>query len=151
LTISALAAISTISLAQGQTAEEKKAIQSAREKEAAKTEIWEPVPVKVTPGKLAGEAPSDAIILMNGKDLNAWQKENGGAPTWKIDKDGATTVVKGTGNLQTKQAFGSCQLHIEWREPAAIAGASQTRGNSGIFSWVGMNYRSWILMTTLPM
>ena len=133
LTITAFSAFATMSLAQSQTDAEKKAIQSAREKEAAKTEIWEPVPAKVTPGKLAGEAPSDAIILMNGKDLNAWQKENGGAPTWKIDKDGATTVVKGTGNLETKQAFGSCQLHIEWREPTAIAGSSQSRGNSGIF------------------
>ncbi|GAC1443985.1 MAG: hypothetical protein NVSMB63_13100 [Sediminibacterium sp.] len=43
------------------------------------------------------------------------------------------TVVKGSGNIATKQGFGSCQLHIEWREPAAIAGKSQTRGNSGIF------------------
>jgi len=133
LTITAFAAFATISLAQPKTEAEKKVIQLAREKEAAKTEIWEPVPAKVTPGKLAGDAPSDAIVLMNGKDLNAWQKENGGAPTWKIDKDGAATVVKGTGNLETKQAFGSIQLHIEWREPSAIVGSSQSRGNSGIF------------------
>ncbi|HVZ25519.1 MAG TPA: DUF1080 domain-containing protein [Sediminibacterium sp.] len=101
--------------------------------EAAKTEVWEPVPVKVTPGKLASDPPSDAIVLYNGKDLSHWEKEGGGAPTWKIDKDGALTVVKGTGNIATKEGFADCQLHIEFREPSVIAGSSQTRGNSGIF------------------
>lgn len=98
-----------------------------------KTEVWEPVPAKVTPGKIAADAPSDAIVLFNGKDINAFQKKGGGAPGWKIDKDGALTVVKTSGDLQTKQGFGSCQLHIEWRSPAVIAGSSQSRGNSGIF------------------
>lgn len=102
-------------------------------KEAAKSEIWEPVPVLVTPGKTSSDAPSDAIVLYNGKDLSQWQKEKGGQPGWKIDKDGALTVVKGSGNIATRQGFGDCQLHIEWREPTAIAGASQARGNSGIF------------------
>lgn len=102
-------------------------------KEAAKTELWEPVPAMVTPGRTVGDAPSDALVLYNGKDVKQWEKEKGGAPGWKIDKDGALTVVKGSGNIATKQGFGNCQLHIEWREPALIAGASQTRGNSGIF------------------
>ncbi len=102
-------------------------------KEAAKTEFWEPVPKMVTPGKTNSDAPSDAIVLYNGKDVARWEKENGGKVGWKIDKDGALTVVKGSGNIATKQGFGNCQLHIEWREPSVIAGASQTRGNSGIF------------------
>ncbi len=102
-------------------------------KEAAKTEFWEPVPKMVTTGKTNTETPSDAIALFDGKDLLKWEKEKGGQPGWKIDKDGALTVVKGSGNIATKQGFGDCQLHIEWREPAVIAGASQTRGNSGIF------------------
>ncbi len=102
-------------------------------KEAAKTEFWEPVPKLVTAGKTSADAPSDAIVLYNGKEVAQWQKEKGGAPGWKIEKDGALTVVKGSGNIATKQGFGDCQLHIEWREPAAIAGASQSRGNSGIF------------------
>lgn len=103
-------------------------------KASAKTEVWEPVPRSVTPGKSCGDAPSDAIVLFNGKSLSSWVKEkDGSAPGWKLDKDGAMTVVKGSGNIKTKEAFGDCQLHIEWREPAAIAGSSQTRGNSGIF------------------
>ncbi|MBV9987744.1 MAG: DUF1080 domain-containing protein [Chitinophagaceae bacterium] len=103
-------------------------------RESAKTEIWEPVPKMVTPGKNPGNAPSDAIVLYDGKSTGSWVKEkDGSAPGWVIDKDGALTVVKGSGNIKTKQAFGDCQLHIEWREPAKIAGKSQTRGNSGIF------------------
>ena len=43
------------------------------------------------------------------------------------------TVVKGTGDIQTKRDFGSCQLHIEWRTPAVIEGKGQGRGNSGVF------------------
>lgn len=103
-------------------------------KESEKTEIWQPVPPVVTPGSTAADAPSDAIVLFNGGSLDQWVKESdGGTPGWKPDGDGAMTVVKGSGNIRTREAFGSCQLHIEWREPSAIAGASQSRGNSGIF------------------
>lgn len=42
-------------------------------------------------------------------------------------------MVKGSGDIETKQGFGSCQLHIEWKSPAVIAGKGQSRGNSGIF------------------
>jgi len=38
-----------------------------------------------------------------------------------------------TGDIQTKQNFGSIQLHIEWRSPAAIQGENQSRANSGVF------------------
>lgn len=102
-------------------------------KEAARTEVWEPVPAKVTPGKSAGDAPSDALILFNGKHLNEWQKKGGGKPGWRIDASGTLNVVKGSGDIETKQGFGSCQLHIEWKSPAVIAGKGQSRGNSGIF------------------
>jgi len=36
------------------------------------TEFYSPVPPVVTPGKSCGKAPSDAIILFNGKDLDKW-------------------------------------------------------------------------------
>jgi hypothetical protein len=127
--LAATAVFAIINIATAQ----RRVNQDSLVKESAKTELWEPVPAIVTPGKTSSDAPSDAIVLYNGKDITQWEKENGGAPGWKIDKDGALTVVKGSGNIATKQAFGSCQLHIEWREPALIAGASQTRGNSGIF------------------
>lgn len=111
---------------------QKKSKQDSLMDESKKTEVWEPVPAIVTPGKTT-DAPSDAIILFNGKNTNAFQKKGGGAVGWKIDVTGILNVVKGAGDIETKQGFGSCQLHIEWRSPAAIAGAGQTRGNSGIF------------------
>ena len=101
--------------------------------EAAKTEQWTPVPKVVTPGATSTGAPSDAIILFNGKNLDAFQKKGGGAPGWKIDPDGALTDVKGAGDLETKKSFGDCQLHIEWRTNIEIKGNGQSRSNSGVF------------------
>jgi Domain of Unknown Function (DUF1080) len=98
------------------------------------TEVWEPVPAKVTAGKTPQEPPSDAIVLFNGKNTDAWkQVNNGEACKWEISEMDALTVKPGTGNIQTKQGFGDCQLHIEWRSPAVVKGEGQMRGNSGIF------------------
>ena len=96
------------------------------------TELWEPKPAKITPGTNAGEAPSDAIILFNGKDLGEWTSKDGNAAGWDVS-DGAFTVKKGTGIIKTKRTFGDVQLHIEWRAPSVIVGEGQGRGNSGIF------------------
>lgn len=96
------------------------------------TEVWEPRPPKVMPGKNAGDAPSDALILFDGKDLNEWTSLNGSPAKWEV-KEGAMTVVKGTGDIKTKRTFGDFQLHIEWRAPSVIEGEGQGRGNSGIF------------------
>lgn len=95
------------------------------------TEVWEPEPKVVTPG-VNGAAPSDAIILFDGKDLNNWSDEKGNPSKWTV-ADGSMTVAKGTGNIKTKQAFGDIQLHIEFRTPAKVEGDGQGRGNSGIF------------------
>ena len=97
------------------------------------TEIWKPEPKVITPGKTNADPPSDAIILFNGKDLSSWVDTNGTATAkWKLD-NGVMTVEKGQGDIHTKQKFGDCQLHIEWRTPAEVKGESQGRGNSGIF------------------
>lgn len=96
------------------------------------TEVWEPRPAKITPGANTGEAPSDAILLFNGKDLSEWTSLDGSDAKWTV-KDGAVTVQKGTGDVKTKRTFGDIQLHIEWRAPSEIVGEGQGRGNSGIF------------------
>ncbi len=96
------------------------------------TEVWEPEPAVVTPGSANNQAPSDAIVLFDGKDLSLWEDKDGNAAGWEI-KDGAATVVKGTGVINTKSGFGSVQLHIEWRAPSKVVGDGQGRGNSGIF------------------
>jgi hypothetical protein len=95
------------------------------------TEVWEPEPAIVTPGR-EGTAPSDAIILFDGTDLTGWTHEDGSDARWSIE-DGVMTVAPGTGNIRTRQGFGDIQLHIEWRTPAGIAGDGQGRGNSGLF------------------
>jgi len=98
------------------------------------TEIWFPVPAKVTPGATIGAAPSDAIVLFDGKSLDKWKSANtGAAPGWKIDK-GEMVVGPGTGDIQTKEVFGDVQLHVEWRDPKLPPDkVNQDRGNSGIF------------------
>jgi len=96
------------------------------------TEVWDLKPKKVTPGLNPGEAPSDAIVLFDGKDLSKWSTLAGGDAKWEV-KDGIMTVAKGAGDIKTKQTFGDIQLHIEWRAPSEVVGEGQGRGNSGIF------------------
>ena len=88
-----------------------------------------PVPKQVTPKPLpdahpASTAPSDAIVLFDGKDLSAWKPAS-----WKIS-DGS--VAAGNGSLETKAPFGDCQLHIEWMAPTTSPGHMMSRGNSGV-------------------
>jgi hypothetical protein len=96
------------------------------------TEFWEPVPRKVTPGAQNHMAPSDAIVIFDGSNLNNFESIKGGAAPWKVE-NGAFTVVPRTGDIRTKQGFGDMQLHIEWTAPTVIKGEGQGRGNSGIF------------------
>jgi hypothetical protein len=98
------------------------------------TEFYSPVPKVVTPGKTAADAPSDALVLFNGKNLDEWTSTNDTtkAAAWTVAKN-LLTVKKGTGNIQTKKSFTDYQLHIEWRIPANITGEGQARGNSGVF------------------
>lgn len=93
------------------------------------TEWYYPVPSKVKPGK-QGSAPSDAIILFDGTDLSKWKSENGPAE-WPI-VNGTLQVEPGKGGIITKEFFGDCQLHIEFRSPEAEDYNGQNRGNSGI-------------------
>jgi hypothetical protein len=84
----------------------------------------------IDPGPVGG-APSDAIILFNGKDLSEWSSKNGGPAKWEV-KDGIMTVTR-TGDIVSKQEFGDVQLHVEWATPAEVKGEGQGRGNSGVF------------------
>lgn len=120
------------------------------------TEFYEPVPPIVTPAAKLGDAPSDAIMLFDGKNFDNFVEDvDGSAVKWVMDKsrvigrdytaegkpvrwtlnsDGSMTVKKGTGDIKTKKLFGDCQLHVEWRspiEPDTLTG--QRKGNSGIF------------------
>ncbi len=98
------------------------------------TELYEPIPAKVTPGK-NNAAPSDAIVLFDGANLNHWvsSKNVKDKAPWTLNKDDSMTVKNGTGHIQTKQQFGDIQLHIEWKNPAVPRAKGQNRGNSGVF------------------
>jgi hypothetical protein len=97
------------------------------------TEVWRPEPKVIAPGKTAQDAPSDAVILFDGKDLSQWQEASkGGVAPWRV-KDGYMEVNPGKGNIKTKKGFGDCQLHVEWKTPDTAKGEGQDRGNSGIF------------------
>jgi len=109
-------------------------IANAQQAKPEDTEIYQPVPKVVTPGKTFSDAPSDAIILFGGKNLDQWVStdDRNKSAEWIVDGD-ILTVKKGTGNIETKQTFSNYQLHVEYRIPANITGSGQARGNSGIF------------------
>ena len=97
-------------------------------------DIDRPRPKPITPGAQPGQAPSDAIVLFDGKNLSQWQNGKGGKLSdakWKLGA-GWVECVGGTGDLVSKEKFGDAQYHIEWASPSVIDGTSQWRGNSGI-------------------
>src|SRR4249919_630327 len=96
------------------------------------TEVWSPEPRVVTPGD-SGAAPSDAIVLFDGKNLDEWVSTSDRSPAAWIVHDGIVTVNKKAGNIETRRSFHDYQLHLEWQEPTDIEGTNQARGNSGLF------------------
>lgn len=105
--------------------------QADPQRDPAKTEVWKPIPATVATPRNA--APSDAVVLFDGKDLSAWESELGGKAPWTV-ADGAVTVVPGSKGIRTRQRFCDVQLHVEWRTPTETKGFDgQHRGNSGIF------------------
>ena len=97
------------------------------------TEFYEPVPPRVDPVGLNG-VPSDAIVLFDGTSLDSWiSSADSTAADWHLNKNGTMTVKDQAGDIETKQHFGSIQLHIEWKSPEEIRRDGQNRGNSGIF------------------
>lgn len=99
------------------------------------TEIWDPEVAIITPAKKLGDAPSDAIILFDGKNLDQWvsQKDPSKPAPWKIVDNDYMEVVPHSGGIQTKMKFGDCQLHIEFSAPDVVESQGQGRGNSGVF------------------
>lgn len=101
-------------------------------------------PVVTPPGfstqEKAGAAPSDAIVLFDGKDLSQWKQvprkkdqPAGGAAVWKVE-NGHVEIVPQSGGIRTAKSFkGDYHLHLEWATPAEVSGNGQGRGNSGVF------------------
>jgi Domain of Unknown Function (DUF1080) len=98
--------------------------QGAKDKRFDDGIVW-PEPKVIQAGKVDSEPHSDAIALFDGKSFDAWK----GAEKWKVDPDGGTTAVS---LIQTKEAFGDCQLHLEFATPKVVKGSGQGRGNNGV-------------------
>lgn len=103
-----------------------------------------PAPPVVTPGATSAAAPSDAIILFDGRSLDAWHSDRG---PWTLH-DGVVTVPPREHDapenaLVTRQSFGDIQLHLEFRIPEMAGKSGQDRGNSGI--WFMQRYEVQIL------
>ncbi|MDW8103667.1 MAG: DUF1080 domain-containing protein [Armatimonadota bacterium] len=78
--------------------------------------------------------PRGAIVLFDGKDLSKWVSRDGRTPArWEIMPDGAMQVKAGTGDIMTRDEFGSFQLHIEFATPYMPEARGQGRGNSGVY------------------
>ena len=96
-----------------------------------------PFPPVVNPGisstqDQVGSAPSDAIILFDGKDLDQWRSMDGSPAEWKIE-DGLLVAAEGRNKgIRTLQNFGDVQLHVEWVTPNPPDDVGQRRGNNGV-------------------
>ena len=78
------------------------------------------------------------------KTFEHWTVEEG-----VIHYDGERRI----GNIETREHFGDCQLHVEWAAPAEVKGESQGRGNSGVFimgRYEIQVYDSWSDKTGAP-
>jgi len=93
-----------------------------------------PQPRVVSAGDAPGAAPSDAIVLFDGKDLSKWAlRSRDGAISdapWAVH-DGIFESGR-AGSISTREKFGDIQLHIEFATPVKVVGNSQGRGNSGV-------------------
>jgi hypothetical protein len=114
--------------------------------------IMDPEVTKIEPGVVDSDAPSDAIVLFNGNDLNEWEEVSfgpggpgGKKPISWILKDGGMQPISSSGTAQTKRVFRDFQLHIEWKTPTGLPATvtGQDRGNSGVI--IQGNYEVQIL------
>ena len=85
--------------------------------------------------------PSDAIVLFDGTNLDAWQHGSGEASSWTIENGYAITRKA---DIYTKQLFTDCQLHVEFWLPLMAEATGQARSNSGVF-FMGFSYEIQVL------
>lgn len=89
-----------------------------------------PKPKMIDPGTFStqdrpGRPPSDAIVLLGGKDLSKWKPNQ-----WKVENG---DLIATTGRFETIDDFGSYQLHLEWQAPNPPVGDDiMNRGNNGV-------------------
>jgi hypothetical protein len=90
---------------------------------AEKPAVAEPAPIP---------PPAGAVVLFDGKDNSKWEGMGGKPCPWKVE-NGALACVPGSGSIVSKEKFGDCRLHIEFRVPLMPDAKGQARGNSGVY------------------
>ncbi|HEU0119068.1 MAG TPA: DUF1080 domain-containing protein [Bryobacteraceae bacterium] len=91
----------------------------------------EPQPRVVDPGS-PGHAPSDAIVLFDGRSNSEWTHKDGRPAEWTV-QDGVLLCKSGTGDIVSKRTFNSAQIHLEFSTPNMPQAHGQARGNSGVY------------------
>ena len=111
-----------------------------------------PKPAKVEPAAVPGGAPSDAVVLFDGTAESLaknWCDKNGEPTQWKLGTENDFYCIPGWkngGNIFTREQFGDCQLHVEYRHDTDVGANNpgpQMRGNSGVF--IMNNYEIQVL------
>lgn len=86
---------------------------------------------------LGAKPPKGAVVLFDGRSFDAWKHTDGRPVTWHLTGSGAMEVPAAAdgigGDIQTKEVFGDCTLHVEFRYPVEPGKVGQARGNSGVF------------------
>ena len=77
-------------------------------------------------------APSNTIVLFNGRDISNWTKRDGSPAEWKVE-DGILHCVPRTGDIMSTERLTDCFLHLEFRCPDMPEATGQGKGNSGVF------------------
>ena len=85
----------------------------------------------VDPGT-STKAPSDAIVLFDGTNLDAWTKKDGSSAACKA-VNGELHCSSGGGDIYSKYKFNDVQIHIEFAPPLMADQKGQLRGNSGVY------------------
>ncbi|RXP62733.1 DUF1080 domain-containing protein [Lutibacter sp. HS1-25] len=70
------------------------------------------------------DPPSDAIVLFNGTNLDAWEGD------FRLDNN---HIVVQKGGLTSKEKFRDIQLHLEWKINDTLIANGQKGVNSGVF------------------
>ena len=94
-------------------------------------EDWKNKPELVVPAE-NNLPPSDAIVLFGGNNLDKWQYVKGESPKWNVSENEFSVTINEP-DIFTRQSFGSCQLHVEWKIPDDETHDNLNWGNSGIY------------------
>jgi hypothetical protein len=84
-----------------------------------------PKPTHVDSLPITTHPPADAVVLFDGSSMERWNP----IETWAV-KHGILVAQKGV--LVSKESFGDCQIHLEFKVPTEKSIKFTDRGNNGV-------------------